>query len=432
MKIAFYTLGCKVNAYETASVWEQFKKADFEKVAFNEFADVYIINTCTVTNQSDVKSRKTIRKAVRINPDAIVAVMGCYAQTDPSAVSSIDGVDIVIGTKHRDKLFDLVMAALNERKQYLEVGDILRYRMFDELQVTHFAENTRAFLKIEDGCNQFCSYCIIPFARGPVRSRRRENVLQEARKLTENGYKEIVLTGIHTGAYGLDLDNYNLKDLLVDLLSIENLERIRISSIEINEITDEIIELIASNKRFARHLHIPIQSGSDDILRKMRRKYTVKQFTERIREIKEKIPGIAITTDIIVGFPGETEKHFLETINTIKTIKFAQLHVFPYSKRSGTKAAMMKGQVDGNEKNRRVSTLLEINEHLASDYVKSKRLVSVLFEKSDDKYTYGHSSCYIEVKTERNEKLHNQIALCAIINYGYKDICVKPVNLSSK
>ncbi len=432
MKIAFYTLGCKVNSYETESVWEQFERAGFERVPFHEFADVYVINTCTVTNQSDVKSRKTIRRAIRQNPDAVVAVMGCYAQMDPDTVAEIDGVVIVIGTKHRAKLFELVMKVVHERRKYFAVGDVLKYRKFDELQVTHYAENTRAFLKIEDGCNQFCTYCIIPFARGPVRSRAPKNILHEARELVKNGYKEIVLTGIHTGAYGVDLENYNLKDLLKDLLVITGLERIRISSIEINEITDEILYIMASSNRFAWHLHIPLQNGSDEILRKMRRKYTVSQFKDRIKEIREILPGIAITTDVIVGFPGESEAHFKENIDSINQIGFSELHVFPYSRRSGTKAATMPGQIDGVTKTFRVNQLLALNEKLATRFISSKKKLSVLFERSDEHYTYGHSSDYIAVKTEKNEDLHNQIVLCDIVTFEYGNVIVKPNILQEK
>lgn len=427
MKIAFYTLGCKVNTYETESVSELFVDNGFEKVSHKEFADVYVINTCSVTNSGDSKSRKAIRKLIKQNPEAVVAVMGCYSQLSADEVISIDGVDIVIGTMNRSQLLDLVQQGLRERAKINTVTDVSRYRVFDEVKVTNFTESTRAFLKIQDGCNNFCSYCIIPFARGPVRSRDKESILKEANSLVQNNYHEIVLTGIHTGGYGLDLDHYSLYDLLLELSQIEGLRRIRISSIEINELTDEILQLISSNRKFAKHLHIPLQSGSAEILKDMRRKYTKEEFKARINEIRKMIPHVAITTDIIVGYPGETEEMFEEICSFVKEIEFSEMHVFPYSMRSGTKAAMKKDQINGVIKSYRVNQLLTINEELANTYITSceKRDLSVIFETSDDTYTYGHSDNYIYVKTEKNEQLHNQIVMCEIIQSKYKDTIVK-------
>ncbi|QMS85914.1 tRNA (N(6)-L-threonylcarbamoyladenosine(37)-C(2))-methylthiotransferase MtaB [Candidatus Xianfuyuplasma coldseepsis] len=425
MNIAFHTLGCKVNTYETESVWTLFEQAGYTRVKPSEYADVYVINTCTVTNQGDAKSRKVIRQLIKKNPEAIIAVMGCYAQIDPDTIRAIDGVDIIIGTKQRERLVMLVEEYRRKRQQIEEVTDVSRYRVFDETHVTHFTENTRAFLKIQDGCNNFCSYCIIPFARGPVRSRDPKSVLQEAADLVRNGYQEIVLTGIHTGGYGTDLENYSLYQLLQDLIHIEGLNRLRISSIEINELTDDIISLIARSKQFANHLHIPLQSGSDAILQAMRRKYTTAQFQQRIQEIRQKIPNIAITTDVIVGFPGETDDHFLEMKECIKTMAFSELHVFPYSKRNGTKAALLSNQINGVVKSIRVNELLQLNEELATNYIAQQEELSVLFETSDDQYTYGHSDTYIYVKTPRNTTLHNQIVTCTVVTKNYKDVLVK-------
>ncbi|MBN2604429.1 MAG: tRNA (N(6)-L-threonylcarbamoyladenosine(37)-C(2))-methylthiotransferase MtaB [Bacilli bacterium] len=430
MKIAFSTLGCKVNTYETESVWELFKMNGYQRVPFSAYADVYIINTCTVTNSGDAKSRKTIRKAVKRNPEAVVCVMGCYSQLAAEEVSSIDGVDIVIGTKHREQLLDLVKEVLRERTKINQVSDISRYRVFDEVHVTSFTENTRAFLKIQDGCNNFCTYCIIPFARGPVRSRSKESIIEEATTLVQNGYQEIVLTGIHTGGYGLDLKEYSFVDLLHDLKCIPNLHRLRISSIEVNELTNEILQMIRDNDVFAKHLHIPLQSGSEHVLSAMHRKYDKIFFLEKLRYIRELMPDIAITTDIIVGFPGETEEMFNEMVDFIKTCKFSELHVFPYSKRNGTKAAAMPNQINGIVKSFRVNELLELNEKMANDYIafSQKKQISVLYETSDDSYTYGHSDTYIYMKVPKDESLHNKIVASKIIRAKYKDTLGEIIN----
>jgi len=422
MRIAFYTLGCKVNTYETESVWELFKNAGYTRVKQGEYADVYIINTCTVTNSGDAKSRKTIRRLIKQNPEAIIAVMGCYAQMDPDAIHAIEGVDIIIGTTHREQLLARVEDFKRTRQSFSDVKDVSRYRDFDETHVTNFTENTRAFLKIQDGCNNFCSYCIIPFARGPVRSRPQESILEEARNLIQNGYHEIVLTGIHTGGYAQDLEEYTFYQLLVDLSKLEGLQRLRISSIEINELTDEIIQLMRDNSVFARHLHIPLQSGSDDVLKAMRRKYNKSDFETRIKMIRSYIPSIAITTDVIVGFPGETDENFEEMAEFINHISFSELHVFPYSKRAGTKAAQLKPQINGIVKQYRVNQLLQLNEKLANRYIQTQNTVSVLFETSDKDFTYGHSDTYIHVKVARDETLHNQIKECEIETPIYRNV----------
>jgi len=422
VKIAFHTLGCKVNTYETESTWQLFSEQGFERVNATEYADVYVINTCTVTNTGDAKSRKAIRRLIRRNPEAVIAVMGCYSQVDPDAIAAIDGVDIIIGTKHREQLVQKVQQVLRDRKKILDVTDVSRYREFDETHVTNFTDNTRAFLKIQDGCNNFCSYCIIPFARGPVRSRDRDSVLAEATSLIANGYHEIVLTGIHTGGYGQDFENYSLVDLLRELAELPDLKRLRLSSIEMNEVTDELLDLIAGNSVFAQHLHIPLQSGSDDILRAMRRKYDTRMFQDRIQAIRERIPGIAITTDVIVGFPGETDEQFEEMVNFIKAMAFSELHVFPYSKRSGTKAAAMKPQINGVVKSYRVNQLLALNETLAMNFIATQQTLEVLFETSDDAFTYGHSSTYIYAKVPKDDTLLNRIVTCRIVGGTYQNL----------
>jgi len=430
MKVAFHTLGCKVNTYESEAIAELFVSHGYEQVQHSEYSDIYIINTCTVTNSGDAKSRKAIRKLIKQNPEAVIAVMGCYSQMDADTVAAIDGVDIVIGTSHREQLLDLVEDHLRHRTQIKQITDMSRYTVFDEIQVTHFHENTRAFLKIQDGCNHFCTYCIIPFARGRVRSRKPSSVIEEAKKLIENNYHELVLTGIHTGGYGQDLDGYSFYDLLKDLSELDGLKRLRISSIEMNELTEDIIALLKDNDVFAKHLHIPLQSGSGEILTLMNRHYTLDEYKEKIKDIRNKIPGIAITTDVIVGFPGETDEHFEEMKETIKEIHFSELHVFPYSRRSGTKAAMMKPQVHGTIKSIRVNELLTLNEELAEDYIKSQQdqLQDVLFETTKDGFSVGHASNYIKIKVKADETLDNQIKQVKIVSPKYQDTFGEVVN----
>ncbi|MBE3554402.1 MAG: tRNA (N(6)-L-threonylcarbamoyladenosine(37)-C(2))-methylthiotransferase MtaB [Thermicanus sp.] len=368
--VAFHTLGCKVNFYETEAIWQLFKNKGYTQVDFEEEADVYVINTCTVTNTGDKKSRQVIRRAIRKNPNAVVAVTGCYAQTSPAKVLEIPGVDIVIGTQGRDRLLDYVEEYKNSRMPINAVANIMKQKEFEELSVPTFSEKTRAFLKIQEGCNNFCTFCIIPWAKGLSRSRKPESVLQQARTLVANGYREIVLTGIHTGGYGEDLEGYSLAQLLMDLIEIEGLHRIRISSIEASQISEEMIEVFRNNPKMCRHLHIPLQAGDDTILKSMHRKYTTAQYKEKIEKIKEALPHVAITTDVIVGFPGETEEMFQNTYDYIREIGFAELHVFPYSKRTGTPAARFPNQVPEEVKKERVDRLLELNRELTLRYAK--------------------------------------------------------------
>lgn len=369
--VAFHTLGCKVNSYETEAIWQLFQSNGYQRVDFEEdTADVYVINTCTVTNTGDKKSRQVIRRAIRRNPDAIIAVTGCYAQTSPKEIADIPGVDIVLGTQGREKLIDYVEQIKAERTPINAVGNIMKARDFEELDVPSFTDRTRASLKIQEGCNNFCTFCIIPWARGLMRSRKPESVIEQAKKLVAAGYLEIVLTGIHTGGYGEDLEDYNLAKLLVDLHQVEGLKRIRISSIEASQITDEVISVIDGSELICRHLHVPLQAGDDDVLKRMRRKYTTAEFKERIEKVRKALPGVAITTDVIVGFPGETEEQFMNGYNFIKEIGFAELHVFPYSMRTGTPAARMEDQIEEEIKKDRVAKLIKLNEELSTTYAK--------------------------------------------------------------
>jgi len=423
-KIAFYTLGCKVNTYDTESVWEVFKEAGYERVSFDETADVYIINTCTVTNQSDSKSRKITRQAVRRNENAVVVVMGCYAQVAAEELALIDGVDIITGTKNRREILRLVEEIVDERVQLNVVSKLTK--TFDDLSVKSYRENTRAFLKIQDGCDNFCNYCIIPFARGEVVSKSPEKVIAEAIELVNNGYQELILSGIHTGKYGTDLD-YTLTRLVEELIQIDGLHRLRISSIEINEITDRLIELATSSSKLANHFHIPLQSGSDKVLIDMNRQYNKEFFLYRINEIRKVNPDISITTDVIVGYPTETDDLFEETFQFITDVKFNEMHVFPFSKRNGTPAAKLK-DLDKQKKSERVKRLLELNNKLANEYVNKfiGKTLDIIVERSNP--TTGYTSNYLKVEgsftAEKNE----------IVDVTFKDVGypISSVELTSK
>lgn len=419
--IAFHTLGCKVNHYETEAMWQVFKQDGYSRVTFNDNADVFVINTCTVTNTGDKKSRQVIRRAIRQNPDAVVCVTGCYAQTSPKEIEAIPGVDIIIGTADRDKLLDYVNQYHEERMPINGVKNIMKKRTYEEMDVPYFTDRTRATLKIQEGCNNFCTFCIIPWARGLLRSRDPEMVVAQATQLVNEGYKEIVLTGIHTGGYGEDLKDYNLAQLLRDLEEVEGLNRLRISSIEASQLTDEVMEVIRASNKIVRHLHIPIQSGSDTVLKRMRRKYTMEFFRRRINELKEMMPNIALTSDVIVGFPGETEEEFMETYNFIEDHHFSELHVFPYSMRTGTPAARMTDQVDETIKNERVGRLIDLSNRLATEYAEQFKddVLEVIPEETKNGKIVGHSDNYIKVELEGDESLIGELVKVKITEPGY-------------
>ena len=425
--VAFHTLGCKVNHYETEAIWQLFKQEGYERVDFESISDVYIINTCTVTNTGDKKSRQVIRRAVRKNPDAVICVTGCYAQTSPAEIMAIPGVDIVVGTQDRVKMLDYIEQFKNERQPINGVGNIMKNRVYEELDVPAFTDRTRASLKIQEGCNNFCTFCIIPWARGLMRSRDPKEVIHQAQQLVNAGYREIVLTGIHTGGYGEDMKDYNLAALLRDLeAGVTGLERLRISSIEASQITDEVIEVIKHSKTIVRHLHIPLQSGSNTVLKRMRRKYTMEFFAERLDRLKEVLPGLAVTSDVIVGFPGETEEEFMETYNFIKDHKFSELHVFPYSKRTGTPAARMEDQVDEEVKNERVHRLISLSDQLAKEYASlfEGEVLEVIpeeeFKEQANTGLYvGYSDNYLKIVFPANEDMIGKIVKVKITKAGY-------------
>ncbi|MDU9417814.1 tRNA (N(6)-L-threonylcarbamoyladenosine(37)-C(2))-methylthiotransferase MtaB [Staphylococcus lloydii] len=421
--VAFHTLGCKVNHYETEAIWQLFKEADYDRVDFETNADVFVINTCTVTNTGDKKSRQVIRRAIRQNPDAVVCVTGCYAQTSPAEIMEIPGVDIVVGTQDRTKLIDYIEQYKQERQPINGVGNIMKNRTYEELEVPYFTDRTRASLKIQEGCNNFCTFCIIPWARGLMRSRDPEKVVEQATQLVDSGYKEIVLTGIHTGGYGQDLKNYNLAQLLRDLETIDGLERIRISSIEASQLTDEVIDVIAASNKVVRHLHIPLQSGSDSVLKRMRRKYSMAHFSERLTKLHAALPGLAVTSDVIVGFPGETEEEFQETYDFIVDHHFSELHVFPYSPRIGTPAARMDDQIDEDIKNERVHRLINLSDQLAKTYASNFEddVLEVIPEEvgSEEGTLVGYADNYMKIQFKGDESLIGQLVKVKIVKADY-------------
>lgn len=401
MRAAFHTLGCKVNSYETEAMKELFIRDGYEIVDFQSEADVYIINTCTVTNTGDAKSRQMIRKAHRRHEDADLVVVGCYAQIAAAEVATLEGVKVVIGTKHRDQVVSLLKQARATGEVVIKVDDVMHEKTFETLTINGYEDKTRAFMKIQDGCNNFCTYCIIPYARGAIRSREPREVIEQAQRLVDQGYYEIVLTGIHTAGYGADLKNYSFYDLLVSLATkVKGLKRLRISSIEMSQVTPEIISLIGSSKIIVDHLHIPLQSGNDKILRLMGRRYTTAQFEESLNALKQALPGLSITTDVIVGFPGETREDFLVTYDYIKKNHFNQIHVFPYSPRRNTPAAKFKDQVAPEEKKWRVRQLMGLSDELKHDYALSKvgQVLDVLIEEKKDDVYIGHASNYLMVE----------------------------------
>mgnify|MGYP001148134894 FL=1 len=394
MKAAIHTLGCKVNIYESEYIINILKENGYQIVDFDSKADIYIINTCTVTNTSDKKSEKMIKRARKQNKDAIIIAMGCHAQIKGDNIDA----DIIIGNKDKSKIISLI-EEYQENKNKIKRIYNLDNISFEDMYISSFNSHTRAFVKIQDGCDAFCSYCIIPYARGPIRSKDPKPVIKEITSLVENGYKEIILTGIHTGKYGKDI-NYTFEQLLKEIIKIKNLYRIRISSIEINELTDPILNLIKDNQVIAKHLHIPLQSGSDKILKLMDRKYDLKFYKDRIEKIRKMIKDISITTDLIVGFPNENEKDMEDTLKFLKEIKFTKIHTFPYSKREGTKAASMENQIDETIKRKRVKTVLELSDQLEQDFYQSKlnETEEVIIEQTKDGKSYGYTSNYIKVE----------------------------------
>lgn len=425
--VAFHTLGCKVNHYETEGIWRMFMDNGYERVDFDHDSDVYVINTCTVTNTGDKKSRQIIRRAIRKNPEAIVCVTGCYAQTSPGEIMEIPGVDVVVGTQDRKNMIKYIEEHKQTREPINGVTNIMKNRVFEEMDVPEFTDRTRASLKIQEGCNNFCTFCIIPWSRGLLRSRDPESVIKQAQNLVDAGYKEIVLTGIHTAGYGEDRKDYNFAMLLKDLeTKVEGLKRIRISSIEASQITDEVIEVLDQSEKIVRHLHIPLQSGSDTVLARMRRKYSSDFYKEKVMKIRKALPGLAITSDVIVGFPGETDEEFQETYAFIKEIGYSELHVFPFSRRTGTPAARMDNQVEEDVKNDRVHKLIELSDQLAKEYASEyeNEVLEVIPEErvhdeNNPEMLVGYTDNYLKVRFEGTHDMIGKLVRVKINQSGY-------------
>lgn len=409
-KAAFYTLGCKVNQYETEAMTELFAASGYEICDFNEKADIYVINTCSVTNMGDRKSRQIIRRAKKSNPCAIIAVTGCYAQTSPDEVLSIEGVNIVIGTKDRKNIVSLV-EQLDASSNINHVSDIMNNHEFEELQIKQYSNRTRAFIKIQEGCNQFCSYCIIPYARGPVRSRPMDEVICEIKKLSSNNFKEIILVGIHVASYGADLDNSSLEDLIMKVDKIDGIERIRLSSIEPMTLNQAFIDSIKNSKKLCHHFHISLQSGCDATLKRMNRKYTTAQFKGIVDGLRAAFDDVAVTTDIMVGFPAETDEEFSDTVNFIKEISFADAHVFQYSQRKGTPAAKRPDQISPDIKEKRSKIVIAETQKTRDAFINQfiGKTMRVLFEQpSKDGLFEGKTDNYITVHAPSDTDLNDE------------------------
>jgi len=421
MKFTIKTLGCKVNAYESSVMNDLLINEGYEIVKDGEKANIAIVNTCTVTNTSDSKSLKMIRHTIKENPGCILIVTGCFSQINADKLKDVEGVSIVLGNHDKSKIIKYINEYIDKKNQITNI-----YRIedvpFENMRLNNF-DQTRAFVKIEDGCENFCSYCIIPYSRGKVRSKKPEDVIEEITNLTQIGHKEIVLAGIHTGHYGADLENYDFSDLLVALCKINGLERLRISSIEITELNDKFLKVLENNKTIVDHLHVPIQSGCNKTLKEMNRKYDVDYFINKIETIRKIRPNISITTDLIVGFPNETEQDFNETLNTLAKIKFSKIHVFPFSVRKGTVAETMPNQIPEDIKKLRVRRILELSKNLEIEYMNKfiGKEVSFIPEVKKNGYLIGHTGNYLSVKLESDKELIHSDIKCTIesVNYPY-------------
>ena len=418
-KIAFLTLGCKVNQYETNGMIQAFKNKDYEIVDFNsKNADIYVINTCTVTNMSDRKSRQMLRQAKKNNENSIVVAVGCYVQVAKEEIEKIPEIDLVLGTNEKVNIVNYVEDFIKQREKLNKIDDVMQNKDYGDFGSVTYTEKTRAVIKVQDGCDRFCSYCIIPYARGRVRSRNSESVINEITEIAKNGIKEVVITGIHVASYGKDFKNeYRLIDLLEEINKIDGIERIRLGSIEPLLISEEFLNRLIKLEKICHHFHLSLQSGCTDTLKRMNRRYTIQEFEEIVNRLRRYYDDVILTTDIIVGFPDETEKEFEETYNFLKKIKFYKMHIFKYSPRKGTKAESFKNQIQGDVKEERSKKLLELsdkNENIYLDTYIGKD-VEVLFEERDKEFYKGHTANYIMVKVKTEENLENKVKVVKVI-----------------
>ena len=417
--VGILSLGCKVNTYESEYIRNILEQRGYEIKDFTDKCDIYIINTCTVTNTSDTKSSKMLRRARKENPNAIIVAMGCFIESNKD--NPIPGIDIVIGNRDKDKVPDLIDEYLKNKERIIRLYKG-RTDIFEDMYITSFPGRTRAFVKIQDGCDNFCSYCIIPFVRGKCRSKDKDKVIEEITALVNNGYKEVVLTGIHTGSYGRDLD-ISFADLLNEIIKIEGLKRLRISSNAATELNEDVLNILKNSNIIVDHLHIPLHAGSNEILKSMNRKYDLKYFEDKIAEIRSIRPDISITTDIIVGFPGETEELFKETLNTVRRINFSKVHVFPYSERKGTKSERLPNKIPTNIKKDYVKRLIELSKELEIEYASKfiGKELEILVEQTKDGFSYGHTSNYLNVKVKGNLP-HNELIKVKITSVDYPNV----------
>ena len=414
-KVAFCSLGCKVNQYETNAMAQKFIEHGYEVVEFDEYADVYIVNTCTVTNVADRKSRQMLRRAKEINKDATLVACGCYAQVAKDELKKIPEIDLIIGNNEKNDIIQIVENHIAQKGAEDLVSDVMYKLDYVELGTTTYTEKTRAVIKVQDGCDRFCSYCLIPYARGHIRSRKIENVIEEIKKVVEEGINEVVITGIHIASYGRDFkgENIGLIDLLEEINKIQGLHRIRLGSIEPTIITDEFVERLSKLDKICDHFHLSLQSGCTETLKRMNRRYTTEEFRDVTKRLRSKFPNAALTTDIIVGFPGETDDEFNTTYEFLKEIAFYKMHIFKYSQRKGTKAAVMPNQIDGKIKEERSKKLIELSNENEYNYNKKYigKQVEVLFEEREGEYLKGHTTNYIVVKHKTDkDDLINKIA----------------------
>jgi MiaB-like protein len=428
--IATYTLGCKVNQYETNAVEEIFTQNGYTLTDFDDKSDIYIINTCTVTSMSDRKSRQVIRRAKKNNKDAIVVVMGCYAQNDPDAIIKIEDVNLVLGTKDKNKIFEEVQK-ISKHDKVVRVTNIMDELEFENLSVTSYTKNTRAFVKIQDGCDRYCSYCIIPYTRGRIRSRNISDIVREVQSLSDNGYKEVVLTGIHIASYGKDLkksknelipiidsqkDDFiqadiSLIDVIEEVSKIKNIHRVRIGSVEPIIISDDFLKRLTKIEKFCHHFHLSLQSGCDDTLKRMNRRYTTDEYRDAVLKIRQYFDSPAITTDIITGFPGETQEEFEKTYLYLSDINLYEMHIFPFSRRSGTKAYDMKNQIDNDTKHKRSEKLITLANKNKNDFEQNLigKTVDVLFEQKDEQYYHGYTKNYVKIHVKSDKELSGKL-----------------------
>ncbi len=435
---AFLSLGCKVNSYETEAMRTMFETAGYEIVDFKEVADVYVVNTCTVTNIADRKSRQMLHQAKSRNNNAVIAAVGCYVQAAEEALLADDAVDLIVGNNKKSDIVSMVERYLETRSKEELVIKISDEREYEDLNISTTMEKTRAFIKIQDGCNRFCSYCIIPYVRGRVRSRKEDDILAEITELVKKGYKEIVLTGIHISSYGKDFlkdeeqvavqERMPLAELIVSIGKISGVERIRLGSLEPRIITKEFLDKVVQVEAFCPHFHLSLQSGSDTVLQRMNRKYTAMEYYERVLLIRNYFEQPAFTTDIIVGFPGETEDEFEETLKFVKKIGFSHIHVFKYSKREGTVASKMSDQIPEEIKNKRSNTLIHLSEILSEEYKAGflGKIEKVLFEEEliceGKKYQLGHNERYLKLAVPDEGDLSNQIIFVRVCNKLTEDV----------